>query len=178
MSNRKGEFPSSLTPRKWGHPNEPLNQLGGFVDPDQKGFTVSSLNPNLRIQGIAMHDTEASPGPGLPAMRMKAVTFVIGLGASYLQVGKYRNRYFIRDGYHRAAGLLRKGIHIAPCILVDARNTDELGLKQGMFNYDVLYSEHPPRLADFWDDTVAGEGKNIAFRRVLRLRGEEFNVQR
>ena len=36
----------------------------------------------------------------------------------------------------------------------------------------------PPRLVDFWDDTVAHNGKGIAIRRVLRIRGEEFNVQR
>jgi hypothetical protein len=158
--------------------NEPINQLGGFVDPDQKGFTISSLNPNLRIHNALMHDAEVPPGPGLSPVRVKAVTFFIGLGTSYFQVGQYKNRYFIRDGYHRAVGLLKKGIHIVPCILVEARNTDELGLKQGMFTYEVLYGERPPRLADFWDDTVAGDGKNIAFRRVLRLRGEEFNVQR
>jgi hypothetical protein len=139
---------------------------------------ISLLNPNVRIQGAALHDTVLSPGPSLPAIRVRAVTFFVGLGTSYLQVGKYNNRYFIRDGYNRATGLLNKGLHIVPSILVDARSTDELGLKQGMFTYEVLYGERPPRLADFWDDTAGGDGKNIALRSVLRIRGEEFNVQR
>jgi hypothetical protein len=158
--------------------NEPLNQIGGFIDPDQKGITISSLNPNLRIHNALMHDANVPPGPGLPPIRVKAVTFFIGLGASYLQVGQYRDRHFIRDGNHRAAGLLKKGIYIVPCILVKARNIEELGLNQGTFSYEILYGERPPFLSDFWDDTVASEGKNIAFRRVLRFRGEEFNVQR
>ena len=158
--------------------NEPLSQLGAFVDADQKGYTISSLNPNLRIFQGVMHDTELPPGPGLPPIRVKAVSFFIGLGTSYLQVGQYKNRYFIRDGYHRAVGLLKKGINIVPCILIEARNTDELGLKQGMFSYEVIYGEHPPRLSDFWDDTVAQDGNSVAIRHVLRIRGEEFNVQR
>src|SRR5439155_14945518 len=64
--------------------NEPINQLGGFVDPDQKGFTISSLNPNLRIHNALMHDAEVPTGPGLSPVRVKAVTFFIRLGASYL----------------------------------------------------------------------------------------------
>src|SRR5258708_5778071 len=158
--------------------NEPITQLGAFVDADQKGYTISSLNPNLRIFQGLMHDTEVPPAPGLPPIRVKAVTFFIGLGTSYLQVGRYKNRYFIRDGYHRAAGLLKKGVNIVPCILVEARNTDELGLKQGFFTYEVIYGDRPPRLTDFWDDTVAQDGKSVAIRHVLRIRGEEFNVQR
>ncbi len=157
---------------------EPLSQLGAFVDDDKKGYTLSSLNPNLHILEGVMHDTEVARGPGLPSMRVKAVTFFIGLGSSYLNVGRYRGRCFLRDGYHRAAGLLKKGIHVVPCIVVDARNTDELGLKQGLFTYEVIYGDRPPRLADFWDDTVAYDGKGVAIRRVLRIRGEEFNVQR
>jgi hypothetical protein len=158
--------------------NEPISQLGAIMDADQKGYTISSLNPNLRIQGSAMHDTEVSLTPGIPPILVKGVTFFISLGASYLLVARYKNRHFIRDGYHRAAGLLKKGVNIVPCILVEARNTDELGLKQGLFSYEVIYGDRPPRLSDFWDDTVAHDGKTIAMRHVLRIRGEEFNVQR
>ena len=158
--------------------NEPLNKVGAIIDGDQKGYTISSLNPNLRIMGAQMQDANVAPGPGLPPIKAKAVSFVFGIGSSYLQVGLYKDRYFIRDGYHRAYGLLKKGINIVPCILIEARDTNELGLKPGMFTFEEIYGERPPGLIDFLDDSVACDGKRIAMRTVIRFRGEEFAVQR
>ncbi len=158
--------------------NEPTNQLMAILnDADQKGYTISSLNPNMHIMGTAVHDMDLNLS-GLPSMRKRTISFFIDIVTSYLQVAHYKNRYFLRDGYHRAAGLLKKGINIVPCILVEARNTTELGLKPGLFPIEVIDGDRPPRLADFWDDTVAHDGKRIAIRHVLRIRGEEFDVQR
>jgi hypothetical protein len=157
--------------------SESLSQLGGIVDPDQKGYTISSLNPNLRIQGSLMHEMDINI-LGLPPMKRKAVSFLMDIPTSYLQVVHYKDRYFIRDGYHRAAGLLKANINIVPCILIEARDGNELGLQQGTFAYEVIYGDRPPKLSDFWDDTVAHDGKQVAKRRVLRIRGEEFFVQR
>jgi hypothetical protein len=37
-------------------------------------------------------------------MKMQATTLLVNFGTSYLQVAHYNGRYFLRDGYHRAAG--------------------------------------------------------------------------
>ena len=103
-----------------------LPPTGAITDPDGKGFTISSLNTNLRIAGGQLSDAKVAPGPGLPSVRMQAVTLLVTMGTSYMQVVRYRDRWFLRDGYHRASRLLRSGISIVPCIYIEeelSRNT-------------------------------------------------------
>src|SRR5882724_9361709 len=147
-------------------------------DPDNKGFTISSLNPNLRIVGAQVSDADVSPAIGMPPMKMKAFTILAFTGLSYLQVVRYRDRCFVRDGYHRATGLLRRGVRVVPCIFIEARNFGEVGCPPGSLTDEVMYGDRPPRLVDFWDDATAREVEQIAIRKVLRVRGDEFLVPR
>lgn len=41
----------------------------------------------------------------------------------------------------------------------------------------MAFSDHAPRLADFWDDTVAANALQPAVRKVVRIRAEQFVVQ-
>jgi hypothetical protein len=156
-----------------------LPPTGAITDPDGKGFTISSLNTNLRIAGGQLSDAKVAPGPGLPSVRMQAVTLFVTMGASYMQVVRYRDRWFLRDGYHRASRLLRSGVSIVPCIYIEARTFEEVQAGVvGAFPFEVLYSDRPPSLNDFWDDTVATDISQLAIRKVIRVRGEEFAVPR
>jgi hypothetical protein len=159
---------------------QPPPPQGALVDSDQKGFTVSSLNPNLRIAGGHLTNVQVSPGPGQPARPMQGIVMLVYMGSSYVNVASYRDRIFLRDGYHRTAGLLRAGITIAPCVHIEARSFEELlgrPWAPGLFTYETLYGDRPPRLADFWDEQVASDVKQVATRKVIRVRGEEFVVQ-
>jgi len=155
-----------------------LPPVGAFTDPDGKGFTVSSFNPNLRIAGGQISEANVSQSPGLPPMKMQAITLLVYMGASYLQVVRYKDRSFIRDGYHRAAALLRRGIYEVPCIFIEANAFEEVGTPVGSFTYEVLYGDRPPRLTDFWDESVSAAVDQVAVRKVVRIRGEEFVVPR
>jgi len=158
---------------------QPAPPSGAIGDQDGKGFTISSLNSNLRIIGGQLGEASLSPGPGLSApVRVQAVTLFVTMGTSYLQVVHYRDRYFLRDGYHRAGGLIRNGITTVPCIYIEARSFDELQVPPGAFSYEMIYSERPPSLTDFWDDSVSMEVSQLAIRKVIRIRGEEFAVPR
>jgi hypothetical protein len=152
--------------------------MGAFSDPDGKGFTISSLNPNLRIVGSQLNEANVAPGPGQPSMRMQAVTLLVSMGTSYLQVIEYRGRCFLRDGYHRAARLLRAGLTTVPCIYIQARSFEEFQMPSGSLSYEILYGEHPPALTDFWDDDVSSEISQLAIRKVVRIRGDELVVPR
>jgi hypothetical protein len=154
--------------------------LGAFNDPDGKGFTISSFNPNLRIAAGQISEANVSPGPNLPTVRMQAVTLLVYMGTSYLQVVRYGDRTFIRDGYHRAAGLLKARIYHVPCIFIEAVTFEQVGPVQvpGAFSYETLYSQRAPLLADFWNDDVAATVSQPAVRKVVRIRGEEFVVPR
>jgi len=155
-----------------------LPPTGALTDPDGKGFTVSSLNTNLRIVGGQVSDANVAPGPGLASVRMQAVTLLVSMGTSYMQVVRYRDRWFLRDGYHRASRLLRSGISIVPCIYIEANTFQEVQAGVGTFPFEVLYGDRPPALKDFWDDTVAADISQLAIRKVIRIRGEEFAVPR
>lgn len=157
---------------------QPRHPAGAFTDADGKGFTISSFNPNLRIAAGQLSEADVSPGPGMPTVRMQAVTLLVNMGTSYLQVVRYRGRSFIRDGYHRAAGLLQLGINEVPCIFIEAESFDQVGMVPGAFSYEVLFGDRPPFLADFWNDTVSAEVSQPAVRKVVRVRGEEFVVPR
>jgi hypothetical protein len=156
---------------------QPVLPAGALTDADGKGFTISSLNPNLRIAGGQLSDAMVQTHPAMPPVRMHAVTLLVSMGTSYLQIVRYRERSFVRDGYHRAAGLLRAGINVAPCILIEARSFEEVGCPSGALSYEVLFGERPPHVADFWGE-AARDVKQLAVRKVVRIRGEEFAVPR
>jgi len=159
-------------------PTQPAHPLGAFNDPDQKGFTIASTNPNLRVAGAQVGAAEVSPQPGTPTVRMQAVTFLVHMGTSYLQVVEYRGRSFVRDGYHRAAGLLRRGITTVPCIYITAQSFEQVGLVPGSFTYESLFGDHPPFVSDFWDNSVSADIEIPAVRKIVRVRAEEFVVSR
>ncbi len=157
---------------------QPPPPSGAFTDTDSKGFTISSFNPNLRIAGGQLTGADVSPGPGVPPVRMQAVTLLVYMGTSYLQVVRYRGRSFIRDGYHRAAGLLKLGIYDVPCIFIEAESFEQVGAPAGAFTYEVLYGERPPLVQDFWQASVAADVSQVAVRKVIRITGQEFVVPR
>ncbi len=113
---------------------------------DQKGITFSSLNPNLRVAGLAGSQIDVAIAPGQATTKQQFIGFVINFGAPFVQVAEYSGRWFVRDGYHRCFGLLRRGITKIPCVFVRARSFAELGAANpAFFPYEVLFSERGSR---------------------------------
>lgn len=156
---------------------QPLPLLGAFGDHDGHGFTLSSLNPNLRVVGSHVQEALVSPSPDVPPQKMQAFTFFVSMGASYVQVAQYQGRFFLRDGYHRAAGLLRAGITEVPTVVVDAPTFHFVASTPGLFDHEVAFSHWAPMLTDFWDDSVSADAVQPTVRKVVRVRAEQFVVQ-
>jgi len=157
---------------------QPEPPQGTFADVDGKGFTVSSLNPNLRIAAGQASRFDVAQVEGGPTIATMALSILVYLGPSYLQLAAYRGRYFLRDGYHRAAALLRAEIFEVPCIFIEAASWEQVQPpQQGFFSYEVCFAERPPLVADFWRDEVADDVLQPAVRKVIRVRGDEFVVQ-
>lgn len=147
-------------------------ELPGGFDPSQNAFTISSLNPNLRIASFEVVETPLQQG-----LTKRIVGFSLSLGGSHVQICEYRNRWMIRDGYHRLYGLMARGATIVPCVLIKARTFEETGAgRPGFFGFEVLYSERPPLLSDFQDARYSTEVTTPAVRKVVRVRAEEFVV--
>jgi len=73
----------------------------------------------------------------------------------YMEVASYRGRWLLRDGYHRSFRLLRRGIHLVPAVVVHAETLVEMGaVGSQFFAEEILFSSHPPMVADFVDDEM------------------------
>jgi hypothetical protein len=156
--------------------SRPISTDEVTVEPDNNGYTITTLDPNIRM--FPWHSI-----PGIPAgvnfqlqypsasspLEMQLFSFPLLRVPNYLQVVHYQDRYMLRNGYTRAADLLFQGIRMAPCLLIEAPNPALIGFKPGMFDLGTVLSIHPPRLPDFWDDTVTCLLKRPALRYVYHV---------
>ena len=135
-------------------------------DPTRQAYLFSSPNPNLRVQGN--FNAELDGG-------QHVYGFVVGVSTSFLQVARFQNRYFLRDGYHRAFGLLRRGIHIVPALTRDLGPTEELGVPSGMLPQGAYLGARPPMLSDFLDDEVAADVSLPTTHKLVIIQGLEVS---
>ena len=158
-------------------PAGPIN-IECAVDADHKGLTFVSSNPNLRLGGHVIQQAEIPAAAGQPTQRLNVAGFIFNFGAPFIQIAEFNRRWFIRDGYHRCYGFLRRGIRHIPCVFVHARNFDELGANQPAFiRQEVLFGEKPPFVKDFLDDRVSATTQHKDIRKILRVSAQEFLIQ-
>jgi len=149
-------------------------QFEGGYEPAQNAFTISSMNPNLRVMSFEVVDVQV-PGP-IPAQK-KVFGFTFGLGSSYVQFVEYQNRWMVRDGHHRLYGLMKAGIQTVPAVLIRAKNFEETGAgRPGFFGHEQLFGPRPPQIRDFMTDDLSAEVDVRAVRKIVRLRAEEFAI--
>jgi hypothetical protein len=95
-------------------------------------------------------------------------------GAPFFEVAELRGRWFLRDGYHRAYRLLQAGVYYMPAVVIRTRGIEELGATEPwFFNEDQLFSDRPPRVADFLDKSLVVRYQRAALHKVIRIRIEE-----
>jgi hypothetical protein len=130
-------------------------------------WTVSSPDPNLRIA------CQVGPLPVSPVGT--ALGFAIVAGPSFMQVGRYHGRHYLRDGYHRAFGLLSRGIRIVPAFTRDITAFEELVADpRTMLPQDSYQGQQPPVLADYLDDTVSMSVQLPAVRKMIIIQATEL----
>jgi hypothetical protein len=127
--------------------------LQAIFDPARQSHIMASPSPNLRVLG-QLGNVQIEVAPGL---RVSAFGFAVALVPSLLSVGSVGGRYFLRDGYHRAFGLLDAGIAQAPALVKEYATLQEAGIPPGMLSPDVFLGERPPLLPDYRDDAVSVE---------------------
>jgi len=139
----------------------PIEAHGGMGE--DLSFTVCTRDMNLRVTETHM-DTEE----GI------SVTFTIGRTAVFLVVVRRGRRLFVKDGTHRAVGLLARGASQAPAVLV----RDDAGgpLFQDGRDAEILLSPHPPALADFLNPALHLAHKWRRGLKVIRIASDEFVV--
>ena len=123
---------------------------------------LSSGNPDLHVR-VRTTSADDSPSP-----------FLLFGGSPYFEVAEFRGRWFLRDGYHRAYRMLQAGVHRVPAVVIYARTIEEVGATEPwFFNEAQLFSDHPPRVIDFLDESMVLRYERPALRKVIRIRVEE-----
>jgi len=156
-----------LSAVKIAFPFGKTNTLAVSMDQAQKAITVSGVNPSLQVVGLNWGQ-QAAMGPF-------AVTFFISAGPNVMQVSRYRGRYFLSNGYHRAFRLLKAGFTHIPCALRNASDFAQTGaLAPGFFSESILMSPRPPLFTDFDDDELGVNVPVHGVKKMIRIRPDEF----
>lgn len=148
-------------PLPQGNENIPVT-----YDQNQKTLTVVSQNPNLRVAGVFC----------APVNGQLVLGFPVWIFPSFLQVAQYQGRYYLRDGYHRAYGLLHKGVRRVPAFVRQATTFEQLGIQPGMLPHDAVFGERPPLLQDFLDDEVSGDCTQQVQVKALTIHALELSL--
>jgi hypothetical protein len=146
----------------------PEDELRGTFDKDERGMTITSLNPNLRASSVR-------------PLGQRSGAHVFGVevvfGTPFVHVVEYQGRLFLRDGCHRTFGLLARGLDRVPCIV--ERGTSPADIHGGGTSFigrETLLGPQPPFLTDFHDPAYSRTVEQQCFRKVVRIRVEEFVI--
>lgn len=124
---------------------------------DERTLVVRSTNPNVQV-----------------TLSGEAACATVTAGSPFVEVAEFRDRWFLRDGYHRCYHLLQQGFDTVPAVVVRARSLKELGaLSPKFFSEEVLFSERPPMLVAFLDECLTVTYTRPRLVKTLRLTVEE-----
>jgi hypothetical protein len=166
--------PISPTPRRDDWP-----QLISFAIGSQRD-TKHNVVRNSSAAGcldISLHSTNPDLQMRLSRNTGKGCDSLLSLygGSPFLEAAEFCGRWFLRDGYHRAYRLLQAGVHRVPAVVIYTRTIGELGATEPwFFREEQLFSERPPRVTDFLEEDLVLRYERTAFRKVIRIRIEEF----
>ena len=141
-------------------------------DSQRNAFVLSSPNPNLRVVG----HFNSTVGGEVPGVVFDGFGFALSYQRSYMQVAVIAGRPVLRDGYHRAFGLLRAGIRCVPAFVKHYRSWDEADMPPGLLREEVCLGPRPPLLTDYLDDRVALDRWVAASKRLLVIQALDLNV--
>ncbi|MGA2666018.1 MAG: hypothetical protein ABSF83_13850 [Nitrososphaerales archaeon] len=111
-------------------------------NPEANSVSLISEDLGLRLMGTVSGE--------YPASDRKFTGFVYGFGTPLFSVTEYRGAFTIKNGYHRALALLRKGHVMAPALVMATENPSLVTpARAGYFPIETITSERPPLLSDF-----------------------------
>ena len=155
---------ASVTLPIHSHPDLPVQ-----FDQQRNTWIIPSRNPNLRIVG---HLTAPFDVNG---QKVTGCGFLVKFLPSFVQVVRYRGRYLLRDGYHRALGLLAKGMTHVPVLYREFAQFENLGLGDGMLPEAAYLGDKPPLLSDYLSENVSAEIQLPASQKMIVIQGMEMN---
>jgi hypothetical protein len=147
--------------------------LRASFDEKRNAWVIVSSNRNLRLVGRF-----TAPVPGAPVGGGTGGTpgfgFVVTIMPSHLQVVELQGRYYLRDGYHRALGLLASGIAAVPALVASFSAIEELAVP-GALPQATYTGARPPILPDYLSSDVATEVQLPMSQKMVLVQGMELD---
>jgi len=107
----------------------------------QNTYSIVSENLDLRVLANVQGETD---------VKRKFVGFTYGFGLPQIFAVQFRGLLILKNGYHRAYSLLKKGHRAIPCIVLKTDNFALTGANRaGMFPRDILLSDKSPIMSDY-----------------------------
>jgi hypothetical protein len=154
-------------------PVAPSGRLRASFDEARNAWVIVSPNRNLRLIGRF-----TAPVPGSPLGGESGDTpgfgFVVTVAPSYLQVAEFCGRYILRDGYHRALGLLAAGVPVVPALVCSLGAIEQLNVP-GTLPQEGFLGAQPPLLPDYFLDDVAVDVLTPSAQKMVLIQGIEID---
>ena len=142
-------------------------QLPASLDGQGRAWLIVSADHNLGVRGHYF----GQPVPGAPPV----LGFHVAPLTSLLLVVEYHGALYLRDGYHRAFGLLSRGITEVPSLVLQGASFDDLRMPPGMLPHDAFLGDRPPYLLDFLDAEVSADAPIPASDKLVMVQALELN---
>jgi len=139
---------------------------------DGRGWILTCRNPQLRVRGPYKGDLDSN------GYKTKVFGIETEIPNSLMQVVRWQGAYILRDGYHRAYGLLSRGITSVPVMYREFPDAQLPIAGPGLFDPVVYLGERAPLLADYLDDAVAAniEVPRLQKTLVIQVQVMELNT--
>lgn len=136
-------------------------------DERAQAWVVRSRGSTIAVSGRYVAAADAGD-PG-----SQCFGFLVSAQPSRVTIGLCEGRVVLRDGHHRAAALLARGVRRAPVAL---DHDASLPLTADHLGRDVIFGETPPRLGDYLDDEVSLMAAVTRTERVILISATEVDL--
>jgi hypothetical protein len=106
----------------------------------------------------------------------RTFSYRVGWGPPFVQVLHVKDRYILRNGYHRVYGARAKGASMIPCVLIEGKTYADMENygPPAFFGESLVMSPKPPLLSDFFGG-AAYDARVLSRGKVILLHPEEFD---
>jgi hypothetical protein len=143
-----------------------LEDIPRTVAGQQSGLIVKSRSLNMRMMSAGHLGQDATQG-----MDFAGIGF--GPALPLVQVARFDGRCYLRNGFHRAAGLRRAGVTHIPCVFLELTDFNLVGAggPPNTFARAVLESDNPPTCRHF----DLERAYSVSLRQMTRIISVSWN---
>lgn len=145
-------------------PSDQPTPLPAQFDEKRNTWILSSSNPSLRIAGRFSSNIQNNTVFG----------FIIQVAPSYMKVASLPDRYILCDGYHRAYGLIKRGITKVPVLVRDFVAFEDIKYQPVMLPQAAYLGDRPALLQDYHNENVSEEIGLPTAEKLIIIQGLEL----